>query len=454
MLTFLRKKMKGVLIVVAFVFVASIFLGATMGRGTGGQKPSDALAKVNGQKLDPLRYREILNRLIGRFGQDKLTISDIPFIQSLALEQAVDFNLMLKEAKKKVRISGREVDMAIDSIITQQKLKSRADLELALKRTGLTMSQFKNMIKEEMLVQKMANKIRSNVVVGPNDLREIRASHILVSTEAGAKELLAKITAGEDFSALAKKYSQDTGSAANGGDLGYFATGSMVEPFEKAAFNTKVGEISGIVKSPFGYHLIKVGDSRLRTFKGEEQDIEQAALKQKQASAFTKWSSELRNKAKIEIVQPELKAHSLRFKGRFFEAAQEYKKALVQNPVSPYLHVFLGDTFAAIGKKDLAVTEYEAAISLQGGNPELYMLLAQFYEKDGDNKKAIKQYTRVSLLAGDNKALHERLRDKFKELKATAEYQTELKEIKRIEKKEAFEAELKGEEGESNTVAQ
>lgn len=453
MFTFFRKNMKALMIAVAFIFIASIFLGATLGRGgSRSQKKSDALAKINGQKLDPLRYREILNRLIGRFGQDKITISDIPFIQSLALEQAVDFTLLLKEAKKNVRISGREVDMAIESIIKQQKLQSKKQLEQALKRTGLTMSKFKSMIKDEMLVQKMANKIRANVKLGPNDLREIRASHILVSTEALANELSTKVKDGANFSALAKKYSRDPGSAKKGGDLGYFTTGTMVEPFEKAAFSTKVGEVSGIVKSPFGYHIIKVTDSRLRTYKGEEKDIEKAALRQKQATAFAKWSSGLRSKAKIEIIRPELKAHSLRFKGRLFEAAQEYKQAIGQNPVSPYLHVFLADTFVALGKKDLAISEYEAAISLQGGNPELYMILAQFYEKEGETKKAVQQYVRVSMLAGDNKSLHEKLRDKFKELKAMPEYRDELKEIKRIEKKEAFEKSLQ--EDNSSTVAQ
>ena len=75
-----------------------------------------------------------------------------------------------------------------------------------------------------------------------------------------AEEVLKKAKSGEDFAALAKEYSDDPGSAANGGDLGYFGKGVMVKPFEEAAFSLKPGEISGIVESDYGYHIIKVFD--------------------------------------------------------------------------------------------------------------------------------------------------------------------------------------------------
>ncbi|MGC8710071.1 MAG: peptidylprolyl isomerase [Candidatus Micrarchaeia archaeon] len=85
---------------------------------------------------------------------------------------------------------------------------------------------------------------------------KIRCAHILVEKESKAKEALEKLKSGESFSKVAAEYSID-GSRKRGGDLGYFARGVMVKEFEDASFALKPGEISGIVKTRFGYHIIK-----------------------------------------------------------------------------------------------------------------------------------------------------------------------------------------------------
>lgn len=85
---------------------------------------------------------------------------------------------------------------------------------------------------------------------------KIRCSHILVNKESLAREILEKIKKGESFPKLAEQYSLD-GSRKRGGDLGYFGRGAMVREFEKAAFSLKRGEVSGIVKTQYGYHIIK-----------------------------------------------------------------------------------------------------------------------------------------------------------------------------------------------------
>lgn len=84
----------------------------------------------------------------------------------------------------------------------------------------------------------------------------IRAAHILVSTEDAAKAILERLKAGESFSKLAQEFSKCP-SGRNGGDLGTFGRGQMVRQFELAAFALKKGELSGIVKTEFGYHIIK-----------------------------------------------------------------------------------------------------------------------------------------------------------------------------------------------------
>ncbi len=131
------------------------------------------------------------------------------------------------------------------------------------------------------------DKVRERVQVPPADIQafydqnkaqystegRVRASHILLKTEgkdeaavrAKAEELLKQARGGADFAALAKANSEDEGSAVNGGDLNYFGRGQMVPEFEQAAFSLKSGDISDLVKTTFGFHIIKVVDSQPET---------------------------------------------------------------------------------------------------------------------------------------------------------------------------------------------
>ena len=107
----------------------------------------------------------------------------------------------------------------------------------------------------------------------------MRASHILLKTEgkdeaavrARAEALLKQAKSGADFAALAKKNSEDEGSAAQGGDLDYFGRGRMAKEFEDAAFSLAPGQISDVVKSPFGFHIIKVTDRKPETKRALEE---------------------------------------------------------------------------------------------------------------------------------------------------------------------------------------
>jgi peptidyl-prolyl cis-trans isomerase D len=110
-----------------------------------------------------------------------------------------------------------------------------------------------------------------------NKEKEVRAQHILFRVKEGtsqpeeakiraeAEKVLAEAKQGKDFTELAKQYSQDPSASENGGDLGYFARGRMVPEFSEAAFNLKQGEIGGLVRTPYGFHIIRVEDVRPET---------------------------------------------------------------------------------------------------------------------------------------------------------------------------------------------
>ena len=128
---------------------------------------------------------------------------------------------------------------------------------------------------------------------------EVRARHILVEGEEDAKKIAARVKGGEDFAKIAKEVSKDTGSGAEGGDLGFFAREQMVPEFANAAFGMKAGEISNPVKSQFGFHIIKVEERRLKpvpTFEQVKDRIAQALATKGQ----TEYLQKLRADANIE----------------------------------------------------------------------------------------------------------------------------------------------------------
>src|SRR5690606_36379540 len=118
---------------------------------------------------------------------------------------------------------------------------------------------------------------------------EIRASHILVDTEEEAREILSKIRGGADFEELAKMYSKDPGTKDLGGDLGFFAKGKMVPEFEEAAFALNPGEVSDVVKTEYGYHVIKVTGRRSSlSFEDAKEDIRNNLENAKKDKEFAK----------------------------------------------------------------------------------------------------------------------------------------------------------------------
>jgi len=145
----------------------------------------------------------------------------------------------------------------------------------------------------------------------------VHASHILIRLEQNAdaaartkaraqiETIQAQLKKGGNFAELATTHSQDPGSAPKGGDLGFFARGQMVPAFEEAAFTTKVGQVSGIVETPFGYHLIKVAETKPGRDVGFDEVKEQIReylkqqVREQKSQAFI---DQLKVKGKIEIL--------------------------------------------------------------------------------------------------------------------------------------------------------
>ena len=154
------------------------------------------------------------------------------------------------------------------------------------------------------ITEDAAKKIYDEKIATMKPEQEIHARHILVPTEEEAKKVAERIKNGEDFATVAKEVSKDTN--AEGGDLGFFTRGQMLKPFEDAAFALDVGQVSAPVQTQFGWHIIKVEekrDQKLPTFDQVKEAIKAQLVQAKAQEVVTG----LRDAAKIEVVDPEIK---------------------------------------------------------------------------------------------------------------------------------------------------
>jgi parvulin-like peptidyl-prolyl isomerase len=157
--------------------------------------------------------------------------------------------------------------------------------------TGMSEAEYRATVKADLLGQNMEEVVAQQV---PTSELQIRARHILVETSDEAEAVLERLEEGEDFAALAEELSQDPGSAEEGGDLGWFPEGQMIPEFDEVAFSLSPGEMSGVVESSFGFHIILVEE------RDEDRELEPAALEQKSREAFQVWLLDLEASATIE----------------------------------------------------------------------------------------------------------------------------------------------------------
>ena len=276
--------------VIAVTLLALTGCGKQAAKSGAKKDDTPVIAKVNGTAITQKQFETELKNLPPQLQPmaqspdgkkellDSMIIREIVYqdAQVQGIEKSPEFTDRMEEVKKK--------------LLVELALKKRLEAEIKLNDDEL-----------KKVYDQYKEKFKAN--------EQIRASHILVKDEKTAQEVEAQLKKGKDFADLAKKYSTDS-TAEKGGDLGWFDQGKMVPEFDKAAFALKDGEVSGIVKSNFGYHIIKVIGHRPAgyvPFEEVKDQIKAAVLPGKQQEAFQKIKAELKKKAKIEIKEPTLK---------------------------------------------------------------------------------------------------------------------------------------------------
>jgi peptidyl-prolyl cis-trans isomerase C len=289
----------------------------------------DVLAKIGTESISKTEFETAVRKIEQRAGQP-VPVEQRDQIYRRILDQLIDVRLLEQEAKARaITVADTDVDQRIGQIKQQFKTEEEFTKELAGRK--MTIDELKTDLKKEMTVQKtLEAEILPKVAVTQADLEAfykenpdqfkqqetIRASHILISVDSKATDLQKKearaladgiqkrAKGGEDFAALAKQYSKDS-SAQSGGDLNYFPKGQMVPAFEAAAFALQPNQISEVVETPFGFHIIKLTDRKPESTVPLAQVSEKlsAFLKQrKQQEAASQFVSSLRSKYKVEVL--------------------------------------------------------------------------------------------------------------------------------------------------------
>ena len=287
------------------------------------------IARVNGEAIGKDEFERALKSLEARAGQPVPAEKRAEVYRGL-LDQMIAYKLLLQESKTlKVSVPDGDIEGRIKQI--QGQFPNEQAFTKALGEQHVTVQQLKDDQRQQMIVAKVIDaEVNSKVTVAPKDVDDfyvknpdrfkepesIHAAHILIRMPQGADAaakaaakgqadaILKQVRGCADFATLAKEKSQDPGSATNGGDLNFFARGQMVPQFDEAAFKLKPGEVSPVVETQFGFHIIKVLERRpARTVPLEEARPQVTEfLKQQQASQKTAaFIDQLKAKSKIEI---------------------------------------------------------------------------------------------------------------------------------------------------------
>ncbi len=165
------------------------------------------------------------------------------------------------------------------------------NLKAFLKDTGLSMADLRALFRDMLYREKFLKLLSEDV---SKEEEQVWVRHILVPEEEVAKDILERLQKGESWFLLAQQYSEDRSTAEQGGDLGWIARGDTVKPFEDVAFALEVGEISGIVATPYGWHILQVLGKEVRPLRDDQ-------LQQRIQERFEVWLAEARAQADIEI---------------------------------------------------------------------------------------------------------------------------------------------------------
>lgn len=260
------------------------------------QQGEPLAARVNGQGI-PLsvyeRQVESLRVPLIQQGLDPNTEQGKEALQGLreqALAQLIDDALVEQEAKKQnINVSPNEINNRIQQLINDAGGQEKFNQYLT--NNQLTVQDLCQQIRAFLFAEAMTERVTQNL---PTRVEQVRVAHILFAKKEDAQAALQKLTSGTDFAALAKQVSQDEATRDNGGDLGWFPRAVMPPEFEQAAFSLQVGQVSDVISTQLGLHILKLLE------RDASRALTPELIQGQRQAAYNTWLDALRAKAQIE----------------------------------------------------------------------------------------------------------------------------------------------------------
>ena len=243
------------------------------------------------------------DKVLARVSSRVITESDLK--ANIAKMPAAYQNIISKNPKKYVE------DMIVETLCYEEGVRKGIDRDKEVK-------ELVNEAKKKIVMAKLIkSEVEDKVTVTEDEMKKFydehskefttpemwRASHILVSTEKEAKDLLDELAKGAKFEDLARVHSIDA-TASRGGDVGFFRAGQLVPDYEKACLKLNVGETSGIVQTQFGYHIIRLTDKKepgIKSYQEAKRAIDSELRKTKRSELFNALVLKLKNKYGVEV---------------------------------------------------------------------------------------------------------------------------------------------------------
>jgi len=295
-----------------FGFASLALLAAGCGGTSSASLGSGDVAVVGSKEVTKDKFQELMARAKKSYDNQKRAFPKPGSTEYEQLKgQAVTFLVQQAEVAEQADKMGVSVsDAKVDKEIARYKKQfyggSEARYEKAVKQQGLTDEQAREAIKEQLVSQALFKKVTGSVKVGDADIKAYYSSHksqyvqpesrdvrhILVQKKALADSLYTQLKSGANFAKLAKQYSKDPGSAANGGKL-TVSKGQTVPEFDKTAFSLKKGQLAAPIKTQYGYHIIQalsdVKPSTSTPLSKVRASIKQQLEQQRKNDKITKW---------------------------------------------------------------------------------------------------------------------------------------------------------------------